>query len=129
MIEIKKAPAYPFKRGTDGIFKMGIGEDLTLMNLKTSILTGLGSLPMKKHIGSQIDRILFLPEDVSRDTLIKQYVYNAIEIFEVDVFIFDVISKNIEGKENQINLQIVYGETQAAKPKTASFVVGKGVSN
>jgi len=102
---IGKGPAFPFKRGDDGNWKMAEGEELLKGALIQLARTDLSERPMFKNFGTIIKRLLFMTTGENQKTLAKSEIQEAYWKWERRVTVTNV---SMESKDTHLHLTISY---------------------
>lgn len=116
---LDKAPGYPFVRDGGGIFPMLTGDALKAADIIQAVFTPIGTRPMAKSLGSEIDKLLFLnelgleniPDDANpMNSLAKAYIQDAVDIAEINAEIVGVIVRR-EDDNATLKIEVQYTHT------------------
>ncbi len=118
-MEELKGFLFPFKRGADGNFMFGGGNDLTKSDLKTVVMIDKGERPILKDIGSIISKALFgYVDNISSQSLVKSYLLDPIRenvpnviVEEEDITMKEIKAKPTENEKNVLLVRIEYEST------------------
>jgi len=100
--------AYPFVRNDAGVFDIKYNYDLIEADIEQSIRTRRMSRPMLKDIGCSIDDLLFLNDDVQRNTAILTFIKDSVENDIDNVIIESVEVVNIEDEGQSYTFDMKY---------------------
>lgn len=111
-----KGPLFPFKRGADGNFMFGGGDDLVKSNIKVCVMIDKEERPMEKDIGSLISKALFgYVDNISSQSLVKSYLLEPINQYvpyaiveEKDITMKEIKAKETEKEKNVLLVRIEY---------------------
>ncbi len=107
---------FPFKRGADGNFMFGGGDELIKSDLKTVVMIDKDERPILKDIGSLVSKALFgYVDNVSSQSLVKSYLLKPIQdnvpyvvVEEDDITMKEIKAKPTENEKNVLLIRIEY---------------------
>lgn len=115
-MEELKGFLFPFKRGDDGNFMFGGGDDLMKSDLKTVTMIDKGERPILKDVGSFVSKALFgYVDNVSSQSLVKSYFLEPISenvpnviVEEEDITMKEIKAKPTENEKNVLLVRVEY---------------------
>lgn len=116
---IGKGITFPIVVNSTGGVDIGEGNDLLQASIKTILYWPKTHRFFNQHFGSRIFEVIEEPNDIISKTLVRNYIFDALNKWEKRIIIKDV--KFLEATETTINLELRYIIRSTRKEETMIF--------